>query len=256
VSSDPAFETYEAFAPIYNDFNHLNDYEAWLGGALLPELERHGLRVGRVLDVGCGTGRAFGPLLRRGWEIHGTDISPAMLEVAAREGEGRVATTQADMRELPRLGEFELVISMNDAINYLLGDGDLERALAGMRSNLAADGLLLFDANSALQFEEAFGETEQLVTHGGRRWRWRGLGPESGAGPIYAARIDGDGIDPIVNRERLYDLGEVKAAMAAAGLECVATLGQREDDGRIIISDPPDEARDYKVVYVGRTRGG
>ncbi|HET9677416.1 MAG TPA: hypothetical protein VFP21_07940, partial [Solirubrobacterales bacterium] len=71
MGEDPALAAYEAFAPIYNEFNHLNDYEMWLGRTLLPELEKRGLRRGRALDVACGTGRAFAPLLKRGWEVRG-----------------------------------------------------------------------------------------------------------------------------------------------------------------------------------------
>src|SRR5215211_6100679 len=106
MGTDPALATYEAFAPIYNEFNHLNDYEMWLGRVLLPELEKRGLKQGRALDVGCGTGRAFRPLLRRGWEVRGCDLSPAMLERARQAGEGRVELEAIDMRELPVLGEF------------------------------------------------------------------------------------------------------------------------------------------------------
>jgi SAM-dependent methyltransferase len=87
MGTDPALVAYEAFAAVYNDFNHSNDYEMWLGRALLPKLREHGLREGgRALDVGCGTGRAFRPLLRRGWEVQGCDLSPAMLGLAAQEG--------------------------------------------------------------------------------------------------------------------------------------------------------------------------
>src|SRR5215212_8444723 len=109
MKADPAFAAYEAFAAVYNEFNHANDYEQWLGRSLLPELRRHGLREGgRALDVGCGTGRAFRPLLRRGWQVHGCDLSPAMLNLAAREGGADVTVQVADMRDLPHLGSFDL----------------------------------------------------------------------------------------------------------------------------------------------------
>ncbi len=104
MGTDPALLVYEAFAPVYNEFNHANDYEMWLGQVLIPVLRRHGLReAGRALDVGCGTGRAFQPLLRRGWRVHGCDISPAMVDLAAQEGGGAVTLQVADMRELPDL---------------------------------------------------------------------------------------------------------------------------------------------------------
>ena len=76
--------TYDRFAPIYDEWNAQNDYEMWLGEALLPALEMHGLRKGWALDVGCGTGRAFLPLLARGWRVIGCDVSAGMLAEAGQ----------------------------------------------------------------------------------------------------------------------------------------------------------------------------
>ncbi len=39
---------------------------------------------GSVLDAGCGTGRVAIELSRRGHEVLGVDVDPAMLEVARR----------------------------------------------------------------------------------------------------------------------------------------------------------------------------
>lgn len=44
-----------------------------------------GLTEGRVLDVGCGTGRLIGALAERGVDATGVDISPEMLAVARRK---------------------------------------------------------------------------------------------------------------------------------------------------------------------------
>jgi SAM-dependent methyltransferase len=253
MDDDLARATYDAFAPIYNEFNHLNDYEMWLGEVLLPELEKHGLRRGRALDVGCGTGRAFGPLLRRGWEVRACDLSPGMLERAREEGGDQVQLDVVDMRELPVYGEFELVLSMNDAVNYLLGDDDLERALARMRANLADDGLLLFDVNSKGTYDSGFWSgASHTVEYEGRRWTWSGIGKLEGAPSVYETRIEGDDIDePIVHRERFRSEPEIRKAMSAAGLDCIAALGMQEIDEKVVLSDPPDESRDYKVVYIG-----
>jgi SAM-dependent methyltransferase len=253
-SGDAAFSTYETFAGIYDDFNHRNDYEMWLGRRLLPELEQRGVRKGEVLDVGCGTGRAFPPLLSRGWKIHGCDLSPAMLERAREQFGDAVELDVADMRELPVFGSFELVLAMNDAVNYLIGDGELEQALRGMRANLAPEGLLLFDCNSKLMFELAYEPMEDEVVKDGRRWTWTGLGREDESVPIYRVRIAGDGTEPIINRERYFEVDEVEAAIAGAGLECLAVLGQREEGEEVVLREPPDEKRDHKVVYIARPR--
>ncbi len=247
--SNDAAQAYEAFAEIYDDFNHLNDYEMWLG-ALLPELEKRGLRKGRALDVGCGTGRAFEPLLRRGWEVRGCDVSAAMLAQARAKFGDAVPLDLADARELPRFGEFELVLALNDVANYLTEDGDLERGLAGMGANLAPGGLLLFDANTLGVFETSFSGGDCGVMSVGA-WRWHGLAEKVEPGGTYEARISGGGLEPHVHRQRHHPVEHVEEAMTAAGLECLAALGQQEVDGDVVLTDPADEARDYKVIYIG-----
>jgi SAM-dependent methyltransferase len=253
LTEDSAKAAYQAFASIYDDFNYRNDYETWFG-VLLPELEKRGLKKGRLLDVGCGTGRAFEPMLRRGWAIQGCDVSPAMLEQAERKYGDAVPTAVADARDLPVFGEFELVWALNDVVNYLTSDGDLERALTGMRSNLAADGLVLFDANTLSLFRSHFasGKAEEM---GAGAWRWDGISDEIEPGGTYEARVSGGGVEPHVHRERHYPPEVVRATMEAAGIEILAALGQQEQEGSLILVDPPDEMRDHKIVYIGRASG-
>jgi SAM-dependent methyltransferase len=247
---DPALVAYEAFAPVYNDFNHSNDYEMWLGRALLPELRKHGLPArGSALDVGCGTGRAFRPLLRRGWRIEGCDLSPAMLEIAAKEGGGAVRVHVADMRELPRFGTFDLVLSLNDCVNYLLGDRDVFDALHGMRANLAASGLLAFDVNTSATYATGYTGVRE-VEHLGSRWFWRGRGEI--APSVFEAEVEGDRLsDPIRQVARYRSEGEVVEAMRAVGIEPLAVLGMSEANGEVVLSAPPNEDRDYKMVFIG-----
>jgi SAM-dependent methyltransferase len=217
MGEDPALAAYEAFAPIYNDFNHLNDYEMW--------------------------------------QVRGCDLSPSMIELAREESGGEVEVSVADMRELPRFGEFELVICLNDALNYLLGEDELRQALAAMAANLSDDGLLLFDVNakSAYEGEGIWAGGRREVEYGGRRWVWNGVGEIEPR--IYESRIEGDVDDPVINRERFRPEQEVREAMETAGLEVLAALGMDEADGEIILSDPIDERRDYKMVFIGRKAG-
>jgi len=247
---DPALVAYEAFAPVYNDFNHSNDYEMWLGQVLLPELQKHGLPDrGSALDVGCGTGRAFRPLLRRGWRIHGCDLSPAMVEIAAEEGGDLVTTEVADMRKLPRYGSFDLVLSLNDSVNYLLGDLDVLDAFHGMRANLAVGGLLVFDVNSSSTYAAAYTGVRE-VKHLGSKWLWRGRGEISPS--VFEAVIEGDRLcAPIRQVARYRSEGEVVRTMRAAGIEPLAVLGMSEACGQVLLSESPNEQRDYKLVFIG-----
>ncbi len=247
--ANPARHAYDVLASRYDEITAANDYEGWFS-LLLPELERRGCRQGRVLDVGCGTGRAFEPLLRRGWQIWGTDLSPAMLEQARRKFDGRVDLAVADARELPVFGEFELVLSLNDVLGYCTEDGDLELILAGMRDNLAEGGRICFDLGTLALFRANLvgGESEWL---GDRTLSWRGIGADDGPGAIFESEVSGEGLATHVHRERHWTRDDVLAAMDAVGLECLGEIGHNEVEGEgIVFSDTPDQERDHRVIYI------
>jgi SAM-dependent methyltransferase len=251
---------YDRYAPIYDEWNAQNDYEMWLGEVLLPELEKHGLeRPGRALDVGCGTGRALEPLLARDWQVVGCDVSPGMLAEAERKFGPRVRLLNLDARHLPPIPAqpggpddeaFQLVLLLNDVVNYLVDDGDLEKAFAGVKRNLSRDrGLVVFDANTLRLFEEDFasGPSDAMSARG---WQWVGLSEDARPGGVYEARLSGRGVEAHVHRQRHWLPDEIGAALEASGLRALAILGQREEDGRVHLSDSTDEERDSKVIYV------
>jgi SAM-dependent methyltransferase len=246
-SGDSALAAYQALAPAYDAFTSHSDYELWLS-KVLPELERHGLKSpGRLLDVGCGSGSSFLPMLERDWSVTACDISPAMIELAgAKVGQG-VDLSVADMRELPVLGEFDLVWAIDDAVNYLLGDGDLSRALARMGANLAPAGLIVFDVNTLATYRSFFAARE-VSERGGREVVWNGLAASNvQAGSICEARVEGEGIQAHVHRQRHYPEAEVRVAIAETGLRCLDVFSY---DDQVNVERPPDELRDGKITFL------
>src|SRR5919108_4251529 len=105
VPEDHARVAYDALAPAYDVLTGDHDHERWTG---LVEERAHaaGLQGRRLLDVACGTGNTIVPMLARGYEVTGVDISEAMLELARSKTEARAHLLRADMRDLPVLGEF------------------------------------------------------------------------------------------------------------------------------------------------------
>ena len=76
-----------------------------------PRYQREGLRYvrGRVLDVGCGAGRAALHLQDRGHEVVGIDVAPLAVEVCRRRGvkDARVLSIAQVSR---KLGVFDTVL--------------------------------------------------------------------------------------------------------------------------------------------------
>jgi SAM-dependent methyltransferase len=252
---ESAQQAYDRFAPVYDEFNSANNYEMWLGEVLLPELEKHGLQKGWALDVGCGTGRAFDPLLGRGWQVVGCDASEGMVGQAAEKFGSRVQLHHADARELASMappkadGGFQLVLLLNEVVNYLTEDGDLERAFAGVRRNLAPDGLVVFDTNTLLWFAESFaaGKSEEMSARG---WDWHGLNETVERGATYEARLSGQGVEQHVHRQRHWTPEQVDAALEAADLRPLAASGQHEENLQVILESPVDEKRDSKIIHI------
>lgn len=258
VSAEAA---YDNCSPIYDEWSGENDYELWLGEILLPELAKFGLsRGGWALDIGCGTGRAFEPLLDRGWKVVGCDVSSGMLRAAQKKFESRVRLLNLDARALPAIapkpgasaGEaFQLVLLLNDVINYLVDDDDLVEVFSGVRRNLMPkSGLVVFDSNTLRQFRDEY-ESSDNKARGS--WTWQGLAEKVVAGGTYEASLSGPRIAAHLHRQRHWLPAEIEAAMKAAGLSILTTVGQREDEGRILLSDAPDELRDAKFVFIGTT---
>lgn len=247
---------YEAVAPVYDDFTAHHDYRLWVG-TLLEMAQEHGLRGDTVLDVACGTGKSFLPLLEDGWKVTACDLSPSMAELARAKVGGKVRIEVADMRELPVYGSFDLVCCLDDAVNYLHSQAELEQALRGMAANMAPHALLIFDSNTLTTYRDFFGEHVEVEANG-RRMIWDGRsGGEVEPGEISEALFEvepiepgtGPRIEPELHRQRHHPESEVRAAIDAAGLELAALYGHHHD---VVLGQPMSEDDHTKAIYVAR----
>lgn len=257
--ADAASLGYDCLAPFYDRFTAGYAYEPWISA-----IEQHATQLGlegtRALDMACGTGKSTIPLITRGYSVVGCDLSEGMIREAQRKlPEHADSFFVADMRDLPPLGEFDLVLCLDDGINYLLNDSDLERAFAGAARLLSPEGVFAFDVNSLLTYRTSFAET--FVTDGdGVFFSWRGEAtPEIQPGEmasasleIFAERDDGlwerHGMRTV---QRHHPPQAIKTALDIAGLRCCATLGQHRGAR---LEQAADEARHIKLVYFAKRR--
>lgn len=252
TAGESAKKAYEAWAPVYDKFNQGYMFERWTG-KLLEKAEEAGVSGTRLLDIACGTGLSSLPMLDRGWTVTGCDISPAMLEIAREKVGERAELLEADMRELPDLGKFDLIWAVNDPLNYLLDVEELEATFEGMQRNLAPAGVALFDINTLAMYRTFFSK-EVVVESEGRRLVWQGQlsSPDVSAGTFAEARfeVEGDSDLTAIHRQRHFTEAEVLAALDAAGLKRVAFFGEKEGQ----LTPGLDEEFHTKAVYLCRLR--
>jgi SAM-dependent methyltransferase len=258
LRDDHAKAAYDALAPGYDDLTRGHDHVGWTG-----LLESHavdaGLRGSRLLDVACGTGNTITPMLDRGYDVTGVDISEEMLAEAERKSAGRAELLAGDMRELPLLGRFDLVWCLGDALNYLDTEDELVATLDGLRRNLAEGGVAVFDVNTLGTFRELYSSLLAVPTPG-RVVLLEGHGSRDleagGTAETWIDRIELQGTGWWTrtrsrHHHRHHSDAAIRSAVASAGLECHAVYGTYITG---VIETPLDELRHAKAVYIARHR--
>jgi ubiquinone/menaquinone biosynthesis C-methylase UbiE len=143
----------------WDDYAPFYDWEnaRTVGRADVPFWRQLALEAGgRVLELGCGTGRVTMPLARAGVSIVGIDRSGPMLRRAARrvrslsfrrDGRRRpVSLVRGDIRTLPfQRDRFDAVLAPYGILQSLVRDRDLAQTLRSVADVLSPGGLFGID---------------------------------------------------------------------------------------------------------------
>jgi SAM-dependent methyltransferase len=125
-------------------------YDANLAGSPLSHIdvtfaEKYFDRPGRLIDLGCGTGRLLLPFAHRGFWVLGVDLSEAMLDVAetkAREQQVAIHRLKANLVELDALRDrsFDYAACLFSTLGMIAGSGARRRAIAHVHRLLRPGG--------------------------------------------------------------------------------------------------------------------
>jgi SAM-dependent methyltransferase len=113
----------------------------------------------RILDVGCGPGRHAHELARRGFVVHGVDISERFVELAREHAPAGATFERLDARVLSFDAGFDAVICLcQGAFGLMIEPGGDGAVVAGMSRALRPGGRLAlsaFNAYFAVKYHDA-----------------------------------------------------------------------------------------------------
>lgn len=153
-STPPASDAFTEVAPWYDELMSGVPYNMWV--RYIEELvKRYGLKVERVLDLACGTGKVSRILANRGFAVVGVDASPGMIEQARRATLLPSVRYKAQRMQDLELGEqFDLTVCLFDSLNYVLDPEDVRSAFRRVAEHLRPGGLFIFDVNTEWALEQ------------------------------------------------------------------------------------------------------
>ncbi|HWO26371.1 MAG TPA: class I SAM-dependent methyltransferase [Kofleriaceae bacterium] len=160
---------------------------------------------GRILELGCGSGRVTVPLARDGHEVVALDRSRPMLDrlrarVAAlpAAAAARITPAEGDLRSFEVPGAFPLVIAAFNVLEHLYTRGEVDACLRSVAAHLAPGGVFAFDVQLP--------DLGWLLRDPGKRWaRTRFTDPTTKRRMLYSTNHDYDPISQIALIRLYYD---------------------------------------------------
>ncbi len=153
---------YEKLAHIYETVMSHIDYDEWV--EYLKRLcGRHELAVQPAVDLSCGTGNIIPHVREWCGTLHCMDLSlPMVRRLLERYPEMRGSTWVGDMSSLPFRGAYNLVINLQDSVNYYLKTGEFVQHLHEVYRVLAPHGAYIFDLSTEQNIRRNFQDFHEV----------------------------------------------------------------------------------------------
>jgi 2-polyprenyl-6-hydroxyphenyl methylase/3-demethylubiquinone-9 3-methyltransferase len=189
-------------------------------------LDRLGVRVGRVLDIGCGAGFISEELARRGFAVTGIDPSTVAIEAARAHAEAAglaIEYVVGTGEDLPFADAAFDLVSCCDVLEHV---SDLDRVVAETARVLRPRGAYLFDTINRTR------RSRLLAIKAMQEWRW--------------TRI----LDAAIHDWSMFITPEeLRAALDRQGMDLVEVVGLAPRAGMPRIIRSMVQARRGRITY-------
>ena len=139
------FDAYSAYYDLlYQEKDYAGEAEYILG-----LLSKHGVTEGNILELGSGTGKHAEQFARKGFSVHGVDLSPSMVSEAKLRRPvdlaDRLNFEVGDVRSIQVGKKFDAVISLFHVVSYQTTNEDIEAMFATASKHLRQGSIFIFD---------------------------------------------------------------------------------------------------------------
>ncbi len=154
---------YEKLAKVYDKLMKEDfDYPKWFSylERFFPKDTKH------ILELGCGSGLMTEELIKHRYHVAGVDLSEEMLLMAEQKTKNYANQVQYfcyDMALLPKIKEFDCVVSVCDVMNYCLSEETLYRTFSCAHENLRENGRFLFDMVTEKKLKDLLGNETYVL---------------------------------------------------------------------------------------------
>ncbi|MDA9133104.1 class I SAM-dependent methyltransferase [Alphaproteobacteria bacterium] len=138
-SSNAVFNTYGKYYDLLYQDKDYDGETAYISAIL----NRHGVTVGDLLELGSGTGKHGCLLAKRGYTVFGIERSAEMVALAPKLSGFRCQ--QADICSFNLGRTYDAVISLFHVLSYQIKNDQLNAVFANAALHLNAGGLFVFD---------------------------------------------------------------------------------------------------------------
>lgn len=230
-------EAYSNFAACYDQLMDNIPYDEWFS-YLHGLLKEYKIEDGIVVELGCGTGNITELMAKAGYDMIGIDNSDAMLDIAnekkAENGSSSLYLLQ-DMREFELYGTVKAVVSLCDSLNYITESEDLLQVFKLVNNYLDPKGIFIFDFHPRYYYKKIVADATIAEDRDDISFIWDNFYDDEEninelALSLFVKESESNGDDAGIFRkyeelhlQRGYTLQEMKALIAASGMELVAT---------------------------------
>ncbi len=209
----------------------------------------------RVLDLACGTGRHSLELVRRGFSVVGSEISPELVAIANDEAASQgldAIFIEGDLRELDFEEEFDIVLNLNDgAVGYFETDEENHRTFEVISRSLKPGGRNLIQVPNVLYArarlpQRSWIPSENMVELVEHRWNKKDRYMEGAMIPLRFGEVL-EGLKGIEFRQRLYAVDELREVYSSVGMTLERSF---HGNGR-----PKEPTEAQFEIFVSATKG-